>query len=120
MTLISKLLADFVREPVGVGVQRLGVPLVSGVPEHQALVTSSEVVLFLSGVDTVSDFDSLRLHIDNDIAVGAIETNIVGLVTNLLGNITSNLLEVNLVLGGSRLTEQNDLNQESEIPILNF
>ena len=75
------------------------------------MVTSSEVVLFLSGVDTVSDFDGLRLHIDNDIAVGAIETNIVGLVTNLLGNITSNLLEVNLVLGGSRLTEQNDLNQ---------
>ena len=89
--------------------KRFSVPLISGIAEHQALVTSAEITFVLGSVYTVSNLDSLRLHIDNDIAVSTVKTNIVRSVTNLLGNVTSNLLKVDLVLGGSGLTEQNNL-----------
>ena len=83
--------------------KRFGVPLISGIAKHQALVTSAKVAFVLGSVYTVSNFDSLRLHIDNDIAVSTVKTNIVRSVTNLLGNVTSNLLKVDLVLGRSSL-----------------
>ena len=91
--------------------QMFSVPLISGVAEHETLVTSTEVVLFLVSVDTVSDLDCLGLHIHDDVAVGAVKTHLVGLVANLLGDVTSYLLEVDLVFGGAGLTEQNDLKQ---------
>ena len=56
VALIGHLLANLIGEPVRVRVQVLLIPLVSGVSEHKALVSSTEIVLVLTNVNTSRNF----------------------------------------------------------------
>ena len=73
MTLSSHLFADLVRKPVGIGVQRNGVPLISGVSEHQTLVARAHV----EGVtNSLGDLLGLGLDVKNNVHVVAVQANL--------------------------------------------
>ena len=109
MALSSHLLANFVGEVVGVGMESFCVPLIRSVAEHEALITCAEILFVLLGPHTVSDFFTLGLDIDDDVALATVETNIVVGVADSFGDITSDLLEVNLLFSNASLSEKHNL-----------
>ena len=109
VALFSHLLANFVGEVVRVGMESFCVPLIRGVAEHEALITCAEVLFVLLGPHTVSDFFTLGLDIDDDVALAAVETDIVVGVANSFGDFTSDLLEVDLLFSDAGLSEKHDL-----------
>ena len=102
-------LAELVGQVVGVGVQDFRVPFVGGVSKHEALVAGAEVCFLLTSVDAVGDLSRLWLHVGDDLAVGAVESNSVARVPNLRANVAGNLLVVDSASRERRLTEKHDL-----------
>ena len=82
-----------------VGVEGLGVPLVGGISEHKSLIASAIFSFVLASVDGCHDVGILSLDVRDNLHVGAVKANSVGSETNLTANITSDLLEVNLLSG---------------------
>ena len=115
MALSSHLLANFVGEVVRVGMESFLVPLIRSVAEHEALITCAEILFVLLGPYTVSDFFTLGLDIDDDVALAAVKTNFVSGVANTFGDFTSDLFEVNLLFSDTGLTEKHDLKEEREV-----
>ena len=76
MALDGHLFTNLVGKPVRVGVQVLGIPLVGGISEHEALVASTEVILLLLLVHSVGDFHGLRLNVEDHVHVVAVETDL--------------------------------------------
>jgi len=108
VALFSHLLADFVGEVVRVGMESFLVPLIRCVAEHKALITCAEVLFVLLGPHTVSDFFTLGLDIDDDVALAAVETDIVVGVADSFGDFTSDLLEVDLLFSDASLSKKNN------------
>ena len=105
MALDGHLLADLVGEPVRVGVQVLGIPLVGGIAEHEALVSSTEVVLLLLLVHSVGDFSGLRLDVEDHVHIVAVETDLRCIVANTDADVSCDLLEIHLFLGDTCFAE---------------
>ena len=85
------------------------VPLISGITEHESLITSTHIQLILRLMDSGSDVSILSVNVDDDIAFVGIETNIVAGETNFLADSSGNLLEVDLGLVDADFSEKNDL-----------
>jgi len=81
--------------------------LISGITEHVALVTSTDLLLRLVDVDTLSDIGGLLLDSNNDVAGLVVNTLLSIIVADLLESVADDLLVVNVSLGGD-LTEDHD------------
>jgi len=97
---------------VGVWVEGDGVPLVGGVTEHETLITGAHVELILVSVDGSSNVGILSVHVDNDIALVGVETDLLAGETNFLADSSGNLLEVDLRLVNANFSKKNNLNIE--------
>ena len=106
-------LAELVCEHVRVWVKRFLVPLIGGITEHESLITGAHVELILLLVNSGSDVGILSVHIDDNVAVVGVETNVVTGESDLLADSSGNLLEVNLRLVNANFTKENNLNIES-------
>ena len=78
--------------------ERLGVPLIGGVAEHEALVASTKFGLDLVAVDCCHDVGILSLDVCDDLTVGSIKANLLSSVAYLTAHIASDLLKVHLVV----------------------
>ena len=92
--------------------QSVLVPLVRGIAEHKTLITSTYISLGLVGVDGGKDISILGLDVRDDLAVRAIESDSLARVADIGANLTSYLLEVDLVSGHRRLTKEYNLKAE--------
>lgn len=81
--------------------------LVSGVSEHDTLITGTKLLKSLLVVKTLSDIRRLLLNGDEDVAGLVIETLGGIIVTNVLDSTTDDLLVIELRLGGD-LSENHD------------
>lgn len=63
-------------------------------------------------MDSGSDVGILSVHVDDDVALLGIESDVVTGETDLLADSSGNLLEVNLRLVNANFSEKNDLNIE--------
>ena len=109
LSLDSELLADSVSENVRVWVESLGIPLISSISEHESLITSSHVFHGLLDVHGVSDLRRLSVHIDDDLAVVAVDADLVAHKADLLQRLAHNLLELHLVVLDAHLAEKHNL-----------
>jgi len=83
--------------------------LISSIPKHVTLVTSTNLLRLLGQmtVDTLGDVGTLLLNVDQDLAVVSIKTDISRCESDFPAGITDNLLVVHGSLGGD-LTENHD------------
>jgi len=81
-----------------VGVEGLGIPLVGGISEHEALISSTEFSLFLVSVNGSCDVSVLSMDVADDLHVGAVESNVLRGVTNLTADFASDLLKVDFTV----------------------
>lgn len=81
--------------------------LVSGITEHDTLVTSTELLESLLVVETLGNVGRLLLNGDENVAGLVVETLVGAVVTNVLDGLTDDLLVVKAGLGGD-LTEDHD------------
>lgn len=81
--------------------------LVGSVAEHDALVTSAELLESLLVVQTLGNIRALLLNGAQNVASLIVETLVGGVVANVLDGIADDLLVVDLGLGGD-LTEDHD------------
>jgi hypothetical protein len=81
--------------------------LVSGITEHDTLVTSTELLESLLVVKTLSDIGRLLLNGDEQVAGLVVKTLGGVIIADVLDGITDDLLVVELGLGGD-LTEDHD------------
>ena len=81
--------------------------LVSGITEHDTLVTSTELLKSLLVVETLGNVRGLLLNSDEQVAGLVVKTLLGVIVTDVLDGITDDLLVVELGLGGD-LTEDHD------------
>lgn len=63
---ISHLFTDQVGQVMRVGMESLSVPFVGGITEHETLISSTEVIHILGGVDCISNFFTLSLNVNED------------------------------------------------------
>lgn len=98
LSLDGHFLADEVGKNVRVWMKSLGIPFVGSITEHESLITGSHIHLVFSSVNGSSDVSILSVDINDDLALVAIETNIIASETNFLTNLSGNLLEVDLGL----------------------
>lgn len=98
-------LVELVGEEEGEG-QELG-GLVGGIAEHDALVTSTELLKGLLVVKTLSDIGRLLLNGNEDVASLVVETLVGRVVADVLDGLADDLLVVEVGLGGD-LTEDHD------------
>ena len=109
MSLDSHLFSELVGQLVRQGMQGVLVPLVRGIAEHETLITGAHISLGLVGVDGGKDISILGLDVRDDLAVRAVETDSLARVADIGANLTSDLLEVDLLGGHSRLTKEHNL-----------
>ena len=109
LPLDGHLFSELVGELMGQGMQSFLVPLVRGIAEHKALVTSTDISLSLVGVDGSEDVCILGLNVCDYLTVRSIESNCLTSVADLSADIASDLLKVNLVSGHSGFTKKDDL-----------
>jgi len=81
--------------------------LVSGITEHDTLVTSTELLKSLIVVKTLSDIGGLGLESVHDVASLVVETLGGVIVANVLDSIANSLLVVDLSLGGDFAKDEN-------------
>lgn len=89
-----------------VGQRHQGLGLVSGVTEHNTLVTGSDV-LQLVGIDGLGDIRGLLLNGNDDVASAVVQTLGDVIVTDVLQGLTDDLLVVDSG-GGGDLTEDHN------------
>ena len=96
---------------MGCWVEELRVPLVSGVAEHQSLVTCTKVVVGsgLKSVHGITNFGGLSLDVGDHIAGGRVKTHFLMVEANFLGDVSGDLLEVDFFFSNTSLTEEYDL-----------
>ena len=112
LSLNGHLLTELVSKVVRVGVEDFGVPLVSGISKHKALVTSTSVLFGLStSVNGGCDVSILRLDVGDDLAVGAVKTDSLRGVANLAADLASDLFEVDRI-STACLSKKHNLKRE--------
>lgn len=92
---ISHLFADLVSKVVRVRVEDGLVPFVSGISEHESLVTSSEVIFGLVLMDSRSNFLGLSLNVDDDGHALVVNTLVLVVISDILDNISGDLFVLN-------------------------
>lgn len=102
---VGETLAEAGGEEVGEGHELGG--LIGGVAEHDALVTSADLLDALVEVDTLGDIGALLLDGDDDVAGVAVDALVGGGVADVADGGTDDVLEINLGVGGD-LTEDHD------------
>ena len=90
--------------------ESLGIPLIGGVTEHESLITSTHIFLVFGGVDTSSDVLVLSVNVKNNSASVGIESNIFRGESDISGNLSGNLLEVDLGAINRDFSKKNNLN----------
>lgn len=98
---LVELVGEKVRERVKLG------SLVSGITEHETLVTGTEVLKSLFEVKTLSDIGGLLLNGNEDVAGVVVEALGRGVVADILDGVTNDGLVVKVGLGGD-LAEDHD------------
>jgi len=101
-------LVDFARKLVRVRVESLLIPFISGISEHDSLITSTEVIFVGHSVDGSGDVGILSFDNLNDFAFGAIETICDRGKSNLHGSVSGTLFEVNLLGSDVGLSHEAD------------
>ena len=76
--------------------------------QHESLISGSHIFLVLLLVHGGSDVGILWLDVDDDLAVIAVKSGSLTGETDLLGNLSGDSLEVDLVGGDRDLTEENN------------
>ena len=92
------LLAQLVGKNMGVWMEGLSIPLISGISEHESLITSTHILFGLVLMHRCGNIGILSVDINNNLAFVAIKTNILRGESNLSAGFSSNLLEVDLSL----------------------
>lgn len=90
-------------------VEGLFIPLISGISEHESLITCSHVKLVFLTVNSSSDVGILSVDVQDNVAVIGVESNVVTGETNFLADSSSNLLEINFSLVDRHFSEKNNL-----------
>ena len=72
--------------------------LISGIAEHDTLVTSTDLFEGLGShaMDTLADIRGLLLKVDEDLALVSVKTDVIGDETDVADSVTDDLLVVNL------------------------
>jgi len=96
LSLDGHFLANEVGKNVRVWMKSLAIPLIGSITEHESLITGSHIHLVLSSMDGSSDVSILSVNVDDDLAIVAVETDILTSETNFLANLSGNSLEVDL------------------------
>jgi hypothetical protein len=98
VSLFRKLLADLTGEIVRVWEESFSIPLVGGIAEHEALISSTEIVsrLFMVSMDSLGDVGVLGLNVDQNVHVLAVQAFVIAVVTDSLADVSGDLLEVYL------------------------
>ena len=109
LSLDCHFFANLVGKHVRVWVESLSVPLIGGISEHESLISSSEVIFVLLLVDGGGDGRVLSVDIDDNLAVVAVETDVLTGESDLLADSSGDLLEVNLILVNADLSEEDNL-----------
>lgn len=102
---VGKTLAEAGGEEVGEGHELGG--LIGGVAEHDALVTSADLLDALVEVDALGDIGALLLDGDDDVAGVAVDALVGGGVADVADGGADDVLEIDLGVGGD-LTEDHD------------
>lgn len=102
---VGETLAEAGGEEVGEGHELGG--LIGGVAEHDALVTSADLLDALVEVDALGDIGALLLDGDDDVAGVAVDALVGGGVADVADGGTDDVLEIDLGVGGD-LTEDHD------------
>ena len=105
----ADLFADLVGQVVAVGVEDLLVPFISGIAEHESLISSSELILGLFLMDGCSDFLALSFNVNNHAHVLVVDTLVLVVISNFLHNVPSDLFVLDSFSLHGSLTKQADL-----------
>jgi hypothetical protein len=97
---------------VRIWVKGISVPFVSGIPEHESLITSSHIFFVFLLMDCISNFSSLSLNIDDNFAIIAINTLFLTSESYLSKCLSYDLLKVNLFSINIDFTEKHNLFQK--------
>ena len=81
--------------------------LISGIAEHDTLVTGTELLKSLLVVETLSDIGGLLLNGNQDVASLVVETLLGRIVTDVLDSVTDDLLVVQTSVGGNLTKDHN-------------
>ena len=108
MTESGHFLVDFARKLVRVRVESLLIPFISGISEHDSLITSTEVIFVGHTVDGSGNVGILSFNNLNDFAFAAIKTIFDRGKSNLFGSVSGTLLEVNLLGSDVGLSHKSD------------
>jgi len=108
LSLPSHLLVDSAGELMGQRVEGLLVPFVSGVAEHDALVSSPDVFQFLVTDDSVGDVDVLGLHNLDDVHLFTTHATGPRVEADSSDGLASNCFEVNLLLGAGDFSHKTE------------
>lgn len=102
---VGETLAEAGGEEVGEGHELGG--LIGGVAEHDALVTSTDLLDALVEVDALGDIGALLLDGNDDVAGVAVDALVGGGVADVADGGADDVLEIDLGVGGD-LTEDHD------------
>jgi len=106
-------LANRVCKHVRVWMKSFSVPFVGCITEHKSLITSTHVELVLLLVNSSGDVGILSVHVDDNVALISVESNVLTNESDLSADSSGNLFEVNLRLVNAYFSEKNNLNIEN-------
>jgi hypothetical protein len=109
LSLDSHHLANLIGENVRVRVEDFLVPFVSSISEHETLITSAHIELILRLVHCGSNVGILRVHINNNLTVVAVKTDLVAREADFPADATSNFFKVDLGLVNAHFTKKDNL-----------
>ena len=89
--------------------QEFSVPFISGVTKHEALISCADIFLRLLFKYCLGDVLVLGFDIFNNIAIIAIDPNLLRCESNLLANFPHYLLKAELIIGDGNLAEKYNL-----------
>ena len=88
----------------------VGIPFVSSITEHEALIACAHVIFIDHlAVDTVCNLSRLSLDVDDDLAVVAVNSDLLACESYFPEGLPYNLFEVNLTPVDVDLTEEHNL-----------
>lgn len=109
LSLDCHIFANLIGQNVGVRVESLRIPLRGSVSKHKSLISSSEIALIFRLVDSSSDVGILSVNIEDNLALVAIEANVVTGEAHLLANSSGDLLKVDLRFVDADFSEEDNL-----------
>lgn len=106
MTGFGEFLVDLAGKLMRVRVERLLVPLIGSIAEHDALITGSKVLFLLISMDSIGNVDILGLNNLDNVTLSTVKALLPRVVSNSFAGVPGNLFEIDLLLGDASLTHQ--------------